>query len=679
MASTTDQLYGEQGKETVARAAFSGSGRVHSPSERMAQDLRRRREAQEQPSHIVADLEIKPVSSSQVAGAIEKTIGGKWVDVKDSSGAIVGRKKERISGSVEETRFKDASKAAEFVQEFLKNNYANVLTRRDRVTPVYKAKDPVTGRETPVFPDQFIEAYRKKTLAAVEVIWPDAKKAMSGMSDQAKEKMMDRMLSDPAFAKHVQAKLQEVVESTQEGKALPQELIDRVSSAKLDHDTKAKEVEWTEADLEAKKEEFKKEFTDKGSGSMGREYDAMPSMASLEADLVSHDDDVRKKMRELADLNRQYATADRAKNAAEVARISPLIGTKEGEIDDAKDRKKEIEHKIARRKEIEDRRAALETSVRELERSLAKKQIERDQAQNTYYLTLASKNEAEEDLARGEKSFVSKLNNVTTEAVREYLKGEIGNYEQTRDTIITEHGDDALVKGLQDRWNKKGKRNEFNKDTINSDYKLFINQGPNAIVRATLREGGMSDAEIDAKLASYPDFKKRAESEVIERLLTRRLQTGKISEGEARRIVDMPGSEDVITTALENRAKYDGTYEELKKKGLLGGEFMRKLRALPHNRIVQILMLIFGLGGLLAVDALGGFGVATAAGAKIATGAGYAAHIGGVAADKAAPFVGDALDKAGAAVSYAGDKGGDALSYAGDKLSAGADAADKYR
>lgn len=654
MASTTDQLYGEKGKESLAKAVFRDPSRfVPGPGERAAKDLQRRQAAKEDPHSTLGELDIKSVSSKDLGGAIDKTIGGAWKTELDGSGNpkldASGnhiRVKERVAGSDYQINFDAATAAAKFVQDFLKTRYSNM---------------PEDVR-MPVNRDQ----YRAKALAAVEVVWPDAKRAMAGMGPEARKKMMDRMLADPAFARHMQTKLQEIVDGAQEGKALPQEITDQLSRTKLDHDTKAKEAEWIESDRAAKALELEEEYgTTKKAGHRGDKLDKMPSTAALESDLAAADATLRKKNRDYADLERQLKAAQVAKDTSEVTRISGLMASKETEKEDAANAITEAKNQITLRKELEDYKTTLETSIRTLERDLTKKQIERDQAQNTYYLTLATKNEAEEDIKRAEKSFVSKLQNVEADAVREYLKDELGKYEETRSEIIKEHGDASLERGLQDRWNKKGKRNEFNRDTINGDYKIFINEGPDAVIRATLRASGMTDAEIDAKIATDHEFMEGARARVIDGLLTRRLLTGKINEGEARRIVDTPGCEQAIETALTARAKYDGTYEKLKEQGLLGGEFMRKLRALPHNRIVQILMLIFGLGGLFAVDALGGFGIASAAGAKLAAGAGHAANVGGAVVDKAAPFVSNAADKAGSAIHQG-------ASYAGDKIGQGA-------
>lgn len=678
MASTTDQLYGEKGKETMARAMFSESKALENPNQRMARELREHKDAGESPPTVLESLAIKPLSSTEVKGAIDKAVHGEWKDETDAYGKTQ-RKIERKGEDL--THFRTAFEAAEFVQEFLKNDYGSLLKRRDRVNAVYIKKDPETGKDstTRVNIDAYLTRCRESAYKAIQSFWPEAQVALDN-AGAGQDKMLDRMLKDPKFAIAVRTRLQAVIDSASTSEEVPVQLKDQVGKAKLDYDTKEKELAWLSDDLIKKEEEYEREFGTPITGSKGDILAKLPSNDILDLDIAKENKLIKDKRREITRLEAPLKTAHIAKDTGEVTRISGEMAAHQQAIDEAEDRKSEAEKKKLQRTEIEAAEKRLKGEREQLKRDVQKKQLERDEAQNLWFLSQAGIDEKEEDRKRAQKSFVSKMEGVMGEATREYLTQQMGDYEKARDHLIEGKGEEAYEQGLLNRWNKKDKKGELNKDVIDSDYDLFLKDGAGAVVRKLLTSGehGMTATQLEARLAKEPDFLKNKEAEVIERLLTRRLQTGKITDKEARRIIDMEGSDEIITRAIEMRAKYDGddnAIAELRKAGLLGGELKRKLRALADNKLVRMLMLIFGLGGIFAVDALGGFGIATAVGGKAIAGATSIGHAAAVGADKVAPFVSHAaaniaheaapvIDKAGNVVSDVvshGEKGATVL------------------
>lgn len=644
----TDQFYDEvRGKEAVAQAMFADLERISTPNQRAAQELQKRQSAKEQPPKILEDLAVTPASSTQTEAAIDKVVGFKWKDTgtKDAAGNPI-RIKERDTS--QKAAFNAARREVEFVNVFLKNGYSN-LAETDGTKLAYTYVDSA-GATKSVTIAEYLQDCRQRAFDTIKAVWPNAGEVIGRETAETQKRMLDKMLRDPEFAKHMKARLEEIISGAQEPKSIPQEVLDAVRKTKLEYDTKLKEEQWASDDLTKKKDELRDEYETipPKAGTKGEQLAKMKPLAVLEANKKAAEKDVENK--QLA-----FDAAQAAYNDIKNTRGADPIDVNEArrELVDARDAFTKAQAKLntaiaalAARKELEEYKVKLQDEIRRLQQELDKKQLERQTAETAYFDALATKDERELELGRSEASFLSKLKGVEGEAVRKYLQAELGKYEVTREEILKEHGDDALAQGLQDRWNKKNKRNEFNKSTIESDFKTFINkgdQGLTEIVVKTLVAGGMSEKEARAKIVNDKEFATKAKGDVVERLLTRRLQTGGINEGEARRIIDMPGGEDAIENAIAARAKYNGTLEKLKEEGLLKGEFVRKLKKLSNNRLVQVLMLLLGVGGLLAVDAMAGLGVANFLGVKAAEGATYAGN-------KVLPFAGkaasSALDKA---------------------------------
>lgn len=560
-------LYGEKGKETAARFLIQDTAGQNTPEQRTIAKLRSI--VEKNPPSPLEGLAIKPISDEKILAALDKAISAE----RDPA----TQKKVRPPNSEHERKFKEAENSVQIYQEFLKKGYHQM-------------------------PEWERNIYRTIAFKAIRRIYPDVVRAWEGMSDREKEMQMDRMLSDPEFARHVAAILESIVDGAQEPKQMPQELLDRVNQTKLEYDLKRKELEWMQRDYDKIKNYFDQEYETKGAGTRGQELEGMQPMNVLEQKHTIAVNRLERENERLNQLYQQQATArsirDPQVQAAELTRLAGEIANQQITVEKAQKAVEKTAEDLNKRKTLEEEKKRLEDDLRRLERELVQKQIEFDHAEKAYFTALADKNDFEEDIRRSEEEFLRNLNSVMEKATEEWIRGELQRYEEARDQLLREAGEQYLERGLQRRWNinRGRKAPEFNKRTIDEDYSDLIRKGPDEVILRTLVEGGMSREDAEIKLANDKQFRERATRAVVDRLLTRRLQTGKITEAEAMRIIDSPWGADAIQNAFEQKAKYTGELNRLREAGLLDGGFIDKLKALPHNKWLLILAALFGLG-----------------------------------------------------------------------------------
>ncbi len=662
--ASVDQSYKEKSEKVVATAMFGSemTSRLKGPEGRMAATLRRKNEATN-PESIIDSLAVAPASSVELKGAIERVISSQEDPITHA--------KSRPVGSDFETKFNSAITKADFAQEFLKKGYS-------RLTPAER------------------KPYQEKAFAALLKVWPGAREGMAGLTDSEAKVRMDAMLKDPRFAAAMKESLQDVIESAKGGAKTPKEVQERVKTAKQDMDEKAAELALAQEDFDKANDEYQREYgASRLAGSKGTRLDAIPeTAAALEDTMNDRKRDVDKASRIVARLEVEKSDWIKKGNAAEVSRVTDLlngIGGTGGAIDvaDAAQRAYEAAEKRHTDKlALEADKQKLEDETRRFRRELAKRGIASSRSSDNYYVAKAEEDEAGIDVKNYESSFISKLDGIVESATRKYLAESVPNFEAARDQVLQELGDTALINGINNRWIKQREGGGDNEKAIDADYRQLIADGPDEIVLRVLTEGGkMSMVDARAGMENDKDFADRGRNEVAQRLLTKRVETGKITENEARRIVDSEwGGDEIIANAFVERAKYDGVLQMLEgQQGEVKKSLIEKLKVMPGNKVAKFLLALLLFGTLFAVDMIGGFGVASGIG-KIAvsavSGAGQvvshipgAGEVGSFVQDKGGDVLRAAQDKGGDVLRAAQDKGGDALSAVKDQVqSSGPDA-----
>lgn len=125
-----------------------------------------------------------------------------------------------------------------------------------------------------------------------------------------------------------------------------------------------------------------------------------------------------------------------------------------------------------------------------------------------------------------------------------------------------------------------------------------MTQGPKDIMKEMLVASGMSAVDADAKLAD-PAFVEKMQPRVIERLTTRRIQTGKLTEDDARRIIENPTwGKAIIDTAIKNRKDIADALTELEGQGILRGGIAEWLRNKSGGSKWKFLLILLGIVAL---------------------------------------------------------------------------------
>jgi phosphopantetheinyl transferase (holo-ACP synthase) len=137
---------------------------------------------------------------------------------------------------------------------------------------------------------------------------------------------------------------------------------------------------------------------------------------------------------------------------------------------------------------------------------------------------------------------------------------------------------------------------------------------------------------VDAWMAANPEAVTRMGATATETLLTRRIQTGKITEGDARFIAGSPWGKEAISKAIQNRTDIQNEVNKLSKElGFNSSEWLgEQIRKNP----VFWLSIIFGtaaLGAIAApmIPAIAGLGIGMGSGAVGGGAAGLSGLIAG--------------------------------------------------
>lgn len=233
-------------------------------------------------------------------------------------------------------------------------------------------------------------------------------------------------------------------------------------------------------------------------------------------------------------------------------------------------------------------------------------------------------NEAKDAKANDEQKFINELNDTLSDAAFDHLDAEFSAMESKRDEMLQEESknstdkfDKAMLDQMRTRWTMQkevkdtffGKRRttiKTDEKAVASDYTVLLTDGPEALMRTMLIEGGagltppLTPADIDAKLAD-PAFVAKMQSQVVENVMSRRFMTGKVTKDEALHLWNTPWGETAITNALSKNQRLNTELQKLRDQGVLRDdgkfvEWFKKSRLVKGVGILAILALIFGAG-----------------------------------------------------------------------------------
>ena len=229
---------------------------------------------------------------------------------------------------------------------------------------------------------------------------------------------------------------------------------------------------------------------------------------------------------------------------------------------------------------------------------------------------------------QSEQEFVDSLEDIYTEATVQWMEERMNEAEAAQRRIIErdrgaagDPAERAIEDALLNRWDKEVTRGlrkkhterEFDKDKIDDDWDgLFARDGgPKAIMRRILVDAGFTsvDGQID-DIMNNPEFVAKMQPKVVERLVTRRIQTGKITETQARFILDNDWGVGMIEAAIQNKKGVQEAIDKLRGDGVLKGEGVKDwIKHMDKGKALMVLLIVLGLivGGV-AISGLKGRG-----------------------------------------------------------------------
>lgn len=525
----------------------------------------------------------KPIEQRGIGEVIDQNIGTE---------RNVDGSKKRPAGSEIKRRFDEAQKYATLSKDFLEKGYDGLNTAQKG--------------EVRQFAEQAMRA------------WPEADNLLSGMSPADRQAAIEAVLKAPEYTAKVRSIFEGAIDPS---KILP----DTVSEIRTKFD-----------DIKRREEEIKagRIRSDSESNSIKAQLDQFKTIGGIDGSKLS---ELKNLERELPQLNidlqssrdRLETTSDLIKSLENLKTVATLRGEDITPIDQQVTLRRQDQRTF--RRDIEEtngkinRKSALEQERETLEQKRQQLEGERTHLEEELKSLTQERIGAQADLASAqlthnsqEQDFVDSLKNVFSEGTMQYLESKITEAEEVQRQLIEEEkartvdpAEKAILDSLLSRWEKTktigilGKRtiSELNREKIKKDFGNLMTGGPNQVMRDILiEEGGMLAFEADAKL-NDPAFVEKMQPKLVERLITRRIQTGKLTEDDARRIIESDWGKGMIDNAINNRKVISDALEKLGEKGVLRGGISEWIRKKSGGNFLKFLLLI--LFGAAIIPAMG--------------------------------------------------------------------------
>jgi len=558
---------------------------VLTPNEQALKDIHAERAKSKPPVVLEFLRNRQPIEQRAVTEANDRNIGIDTERNRDGS-------RKRDAG--EKRRFEEAKNYSQRSKDFLEKGY-------DGLT------DPAQKKEIRDSVEQAIRA------------WPDGDLLLSTMLPTDIQLLVESKLKDPEFVARLRANFEA-------GRAmvvpdLPADIKSGFEEAKKEEDAKKKEVSRNDTDkksVDAKIDEFE-DRTTKG-GKLGSKY---AELRDLERTLPQE----LQKKRQLGDqlyLARAKLSSDQQKlsayllrgDEAVVEQLSQSMSLINNQVRTLEDQVAEIDEKENRKVALESERETLKQKGEELGTDRTRLDGELDTLTKARILAQTEFDSARLTRASQEQDYVDGLRNGFSESTFKYLEENITAADAVRRKLIEEEiartpdpAKKAILEGTLNRWDKTKTVGILGKRTIKvidgaqtkldwDKCMMDMAEGPKGIMKKMLTDGGLSDADADTKLAD-PAFVAEMQPKVIERLTTRRIQTGKLTMDDARRIIENPAwGKSIIENAITNRQDIRGALADLEGKGILRGGIAEYLRNKSEGSKWKFLLILLGITAL---------------------------------------------------------------------------------
>lgn len=501
--------------------------------------------------------------------------------------------KRRPAGSEVRGRFDEMQKWSKLSKDFLEKGY-----------------DGLDAAQKPIVKTLIEQALRA---------WPEADALFSGpppMPVADKEAVIVTILKNPKYAEKVRSIFEGAIDPT---KALK----DTVSEAKTTlEEVRKKEEEKRNGIAKSNNEKVLvdtqlEQFRDGGGVGDGPKLQQMKAieaeLPTLKVNLIAKQDQLVEAQERVKDLERKRNVAwQRGADNTDV--IDVEITTKRGEVRTLQREITEINDRVNLKTALEQEKTSLEQKKRQLEEERIKLDTELKNLTRERLESQANFSSAQLTRTSQEQDFVDSFKGVFSEATMQYLEENIAKAEEAQKKLIDEEKantvdpeEQRILDAIETRWDKAewqgGRlRRKINISQVRQDYPNLIAEGPRRILRdmlvsqITLLAGSpqyrAEVARIESKL--NPAFVEKMQPKIVERLITRQVQTGKITEDDVRIIRESNWGQGVIQAAIKNKAELKNEIEQLIGQGALETSLWEKLKRMSNGSLLKFLLIIFG-------------------------------------------------------------------------------------
>lgn len=586
-----------QNPEAVARSVIEKgppTGRAATHAEQRADRIRKDLEVNG-PRKTIESFRVPRTNQSQVDNLNERNFGTN----RNSDGTVNRDTEERI-------RFGEAKKLTSLGKDYLEKGF-------DPLDP---------ARKTEI----------RKAIEGVYNLWPDGKLVLDGMSPTDKQAFLDRVAKDPEFVEKVRSAYERATDPSN----LLQDNVSEVKKESLDAGRKAK----------AKQDEI--------DANNGRRT-ANDAMLEQFADRTAHGGIRGAKLVELENINNELPTLnsdlednqERYEAAREdvrqleqlrgftmmrgedIAGINTQISQRSVEV-------RALKREITRINGVLQRKTSLESELRNL--SDSREQLanatdtlkgEFEQLQETQARSQANLASAKSVRGTQEEGYLDGLRGVFSDATAEYALDKKQAADDAERRVIDDEiakavdpAEKALLQGMQNFdsdtiqesgfWKFKTRKSVriLNKVKIDGSFDnlVKVGGGPKEAIKAELIANGISLADAEAKV-NDAEFVAKMQPQFLEKLVSKKLQVGGMTEEDARRVVESDWGDGLIQKALAKNEQVNSALNELVNKGVITGTSAESLRKLSGKNLLWILAMILGsvaVGGLGAASLAAG-------------------------------------------------------------------------
>lgn len=469
---------------------------------------------------------------------------------------------------------------------------------KDRLTDAQKAEE--LGRKLSTEPYNILtpEQQAKVRSQLDEVINVTA---LSDLDKTARDALFADVIKDPEFLHLL---------SSEYGSATGKRLGERVTDAQR----RLEEAKTRENSAKTKRDRIDRELEGRrkaqelyaaggdGAKRMGETANSPAKVKTITARIASHQNLINS-------LNAQIALGRGGSDAlTTVQRLQSELEPMETQLASA-------ESEAAEYTTLKEGKVGLPDRISDLESKL-------EEAEEQYQLASGEKNAAEVDVttARSERTdaereWLGQMENLPRTAMARYVEGKIGRANQAAAEALleleksaTDAQDKNMAKYARTQFWRARKPTFWNKSTVESNRETVMRNidlitnpkvGPEDIVRHALRTQGLSQAEIDQKMADTA-FVNEWATEYSQQLFGSYIRLGgRVTPDMYEYISTQPWGENLIEKAVEANSGIKAKEAELKAAGLLGpgglAEYIKsKKKTLSAGVLAALLAGVFG-------------------------------------------------------------------------------------